>query len=229
QACLTNDVGGKIAKETQKLEERDAKSCLETPEQLPGFGYTGAATIDAAERAAGLAVVAGLFGPDLDASIVSDDTDRDGARCQSDVLQYTGDLLYTIWKETLTAKKNALKGSNRVTGSGPVSSAADLEAELIAVVQADARGKIAKAAQKLRDKTALRCASALTPIAQLFRGACGTSASVAALGACAEGVARGQFFQSLAAADGLSIDCDLLDNGAADLSCESAELRQHVL
>src|SRR5262249_10656127 len=148
-----------------------------------------------------------------DAAIVSDDADRDGARCQSDVLRYTGDLFYAIWKEALTAKKSVLKGSSRLTGTGPVASAGDLEAELIAVVQADAHGKIAKAAQKLHDRTTQRCTEAVTPIGQLFRGACSTSASLAALGDCAEAQARGAFFQSLSSADALAIDCDLLDDG----------------
>jgi hypothetical protein len=102
------------------------------------------------------------------------------------VLRYTGDLFYAIWKEALTAKKNVLKGSARLTGSGPIASATNLEAEMIAVVQADARGKIAKAAQKLHDKTTQRCTEAVTPIGQLFRGACGTSSSLDGLGDCAE-------------------------------------------
>jgi uncharacterized protein (DUF1800 family) len=229
QACLTNDVRGKIAKDALKLGDREAKSCLTSPGQLPAFGYTGSATVEAAARDAGLAIVAGLFGADLDAAIVDDDADRDGARCQSEVLRYTTDLYYTIWKEALSAKKNALKGAQRVTGSGPVASAAELEAELIGVIQADAKGRIAKSATRLRDKTVQRCTAAATPVAEMFPGGCAGSATLADLGACAESVARGQFYQSLATADALSIDCDLADDGAGNLSCESAELREHVL
>ena len=229
QACLTNDVGGKIAKDTLKLQDREAKRCLAAPAQLPGFGYTGSVTVDAAARGAGVAMVAGLFGPDLDAAIVPESADRDGARCQSEVLRYATDLFYAIWKEALTAKKNVLRGVQRVTGTGPVGSASSLAAELIGSIQADTRGKIAKAAAKLHDKTVQRCTAALTPIAQLFPGGCSASAALADLGACAEGVARGQFYQSLASADALSIDCDLADDGAGNLSCESAELREHVL
>src|SRR5262245_5529516 len=110
QACLTNDVGGKVGKETAKLQDRDAKSCLAAPEQLPDFGYTGAAAVDGAERGNSLGIVTRLFGPDLDAAVVSDDADRDGARCQYEVLRSTNDLFYAIWKLVLTAKKNALKG-----------------------------------------------------------------------------------------------------------------------
>jgi Protein of unknown function (DUF1800) len=229
QACLTNDVGGKVAKDTAKLQDREGKSCLESPEQLPGFGYTSATAVDGAARAAGLGIVAGLFGPDLDAAIVPNASDGNGARCQSDVLKYTSDLFYTMWKEALSAKKNVLKGTGRLTGAGPVASTADLQGELVAAIQADAKGKIAKAAAKLHDRAALRCTGTLTPLAQIFPGSCSGSATPAALGVCAEGVARGQFFQSLGAADALAIDCDLADDGLANLTCESAELREHVL
>ncbi len=232
QACLTNDVGGKVAKATTKLQERDASKCLETPEQLPPFGYAGAAATDAAARAAALGIIAGLFGADLDAAIVSDDADQDGARCQSEVARYTTDLFESIWKEALKAKKNGLSGSGRLTGSdphAPVGSAAELAGELVAAIQGDERGKIAKAALKLHDKTVQRCTGTVTPVAQMFLGSCGTAATLDDLAACAEGVARGAFYQSLAGFDALTFDCDLTDNGATDLSCESAELREHVL
>jgi uncharacterized protein (DUF1800 family) len=229
QACLTNDVGARIAKDALKLAAHELRSCLTKPSQLPVFGYAPSATVAAAARAAGIAIVAGLFGLDLDAAVVADDADRFGASCQRDVLRYTGDLFYAIWKEGLTAKKNVLKGSGRLAGTGPVGSANDLQAELVAVVQADTRGRIAKAVQKLGDRAARSCTPALTPLGQMFRGSCGSAATLADLTTCAEGVARGQFFQLAASADVLSIDCDLTDNGRSDLSCESPELREHVL
>src|SRR5262249_35823244 len=108
QACLTNDVGSRVGRESQKLIDRHARSCLASPDELPGFGYAGAASADGAARGAGIAIVTGLFGPDLDAAVVSADADRDGADCQSDVLRYAGDLLYAIWQVALDAKKSVL-------------------------------------------------------------------------------------------------------------------------
>src|SRR5262249_39100070 len=167
-----------------------------------------------------------------DASIVSDDADPVGARCQSDLTRYTTDLFEDIWKEALKTKKNVLNGSGRLTGSdpdAPVGSAAELGAELVAAIQGDARGKIGKAALKLHDRTVQRCTGTTAPIAQMFRGSCGTAATPEDLAHCAEGMARGAFYQSLAGFDALTFDCDLTDNGATDLSCESAALREHVL
>jgi uncharacterized protein (DUF1800 family) len=231
QACLTNDVRGRIARDALKVQDRDADRCLESPEQLPSFGYAGATDTVDGFRNAGLGIVAGLFGPNLDAAIVSAVADADGARCQSDVLRYATDVFKAIWKVALTGKRDALRGVNRVTGtnpSAPVASAIDLEAELIAVVQADAKGKIAKAALKLHDKAAQRCAATATTIGSMFPGCTGATTPAGAAD-CGERLARGAFYQALASADALSIDCDWTDNGAGDLSCESPELREHVL
>jgi hypothetical protein len=232
QACLTNDVSERIAKDAAKLQTRDARSCLTTPEQMPGFAYSGASGVDAAARAAGLVLVAGLFGPDLDAAVIPSEIDRDGARCQADVLREASDLFYAMWKQALKAKRNALKGASRVTGTNPkapVTSAAELTAELIVAVQTDAKGKIAREAGKLRDRAVRRCTDIATSLAQAFPGTCAGAVDAAALGECAEGVARGAFYGMLAGADALSIDCDLTDDGTGNLSCESDELREHVL
>lgn len=229
QACLTNDLGGRVAKQTASLQSRDVKSCQASPLYLPSFGYAGWVAVDAAQRSAALGVVSALFGADLDAAVVANAVDNDGARCQSDVLRYATDLHATMWKEVLTAKKNVLKGTGRLTGSGPVGTDEALRDELVAIIQADAKGKIAKAAAKLRDRASQRCTGVPTPLAQMFPGACSGAATAVALGTCAEGVARGQFFASLAGSDALAIDCDLTDDGVVNLTCESPELREHVL
>jgi hypothetical protein len=212
QACLTNDVRGKIARDEERLADRDALRCLASPEQLPAFGYSGASATADGFRNAGLGIVASLFGANLDAAIVSYAADPDGARCQSDVLRYTTDLFYAMWKLALTAKRDALRGEHRVTGSNPdapVASEADLEAELIAVVQADAKAKISKGAPEAprQDHAAVHGRPDVRSGA-CFPGSCSGSPTLVDLASCTERVARGGFYQALAAADALSIDCD---------------------
>src|SRR5262249_26585228 len=153
---------------------------------------SGAATTDGAARGAGLAIVAGVFGPGLGAALGSAGGGRGGGRCPYEKRRAPHDPFYAIWQEGLAAEENALKGSQRLTGTGPVASATDLEAELIAVVQADAKGKIAKSATELHTKVAARCANAATSIAQMFPGGCSASATLDALASCAATVARGQ-------------------------------------
>lgn len=232
QACLTNDVGGRVAREATRLQARDARSCLATPEQAPPFAYTGAGGVEAAARAAALSLVSGLFGSNLNTAVVPIDVDRDGARCQTEVLAETIDLFDRLWKEALAAERNVLKGTHRQTAPAKkagVETAAELAAELVVAIQSDPKGRIAREARRLRDRAIRRCAEIATPLAQAFPGICASASDAAALGACAEGVARGAFYTMVAGADALSIDCDLADDGTGNLSCESGALREHVL
>ncbi len=232
QACLTNDVKGKVAKRLTTLAERDADRCLTTPEQLPGFGYSGAATTGPAATAAAIGLVADLFGPDLDAALVVEAQDKDGARCQQDVLKYTNSVLDAVRKEALRHKQNVLEGDDRLTGTdpnAPVANDLQLQAELEADIQADPSERIAKAVAKLEDKAESRCAIVQARLADLFPGKCSAAASPTALGACAGSAAIGRAFAALAGFDELAIDCDLTDNGVYDLSCESNALKAHVL
>jgi len=231
QACLTNDVRGKVAKRLGDVSARETQRCLATQEQLPSIAYTNAFTVGSAATAAARGVAADVFGPNLDAAIVSDDVDADGAKCQQEVIKRANGVLDTLWKEALNHKKDVLRGDDRLTGVAgtPINTDADLSVELIAYVAADPRGKVAKAATQLSDKAAQRCATAGTPLAQLFPGTCGAAADVTALATCVAQHVTGRFYGSIAAFDGLDIDCDLIDDGLTNLTCESADLKAHVL
>ncbi len=231
QACLTNDVRGKVAKRLADVSERETQRCLATPENRPSIGYTNAFTVGTAATAAARGVVADVFGADLDAAVVSEETDGDGAKCQQEVIKRANGVLDALWKEALGHKKDVLRGEDRLSGTpgAPVATDAELAGELVAYVGADPRGKIAKAKTILADKATQRCATATTPIAQLFPGACSTAADPAALATCIGQRVTGRFYASLAGFDDLAIDCDLTDDGVANLSCESPALKAHVL
>ncbi len=231
EACLSNDVKGKVAKRTSDVSVHETQRCLAAPEERPSIAYTNAFTVGSAAAAAGRGVAADVFGPDLDAAIVSADVDAAAAKCQQEVIKRANGVLDTLWKEALRHKKSVLRGDDRLTGASgtAVGTDAELSSELIAYVLADPRGKIAKAATQLADKAAQRCATATTPLPQLFPGVCGAAADLAALTTCIAQRATGRFYASLAAFDGLTIDCDLLDDGLANLSCESPALKAHVL
>src|SRR5439155_1067187 len=81
QACLTNDVKGKVAKRLTDVSDRERLRCLSAPEQRATIGYTNAFTVGSGATAASRGVVADIFGSDLDAAIVSDDVDGTGAKC----------------------------------------------------------------------------------------------------------------------------------------------------
>lgn len=230
QACLTNDVGDKVARKAQKTVDRDATHCQGA--DTPGFGYLGGAAVNAAAAASSRAIVAALFGPDLDAAVIDDDVDGAGADCQEEVLKGANRIVDDMWKVARRAVADGLRGRNREAGAAatlPAHSRENLEGEILAQTLDDAAGKIQGEVARLGSKATHDCAGATTPIAQLFPGACASAPDVAAVVDCAVGAARGHFYQGVAGLYGMTVECDLTDDGAHDESCISADQRRHLL
>lgn len=230
QACLTNDVGDKVARKTQKTVERDTQHC-QGP-NTPGFAYAGAAAINTAATTISRDVVAALFGANLDAAVVDDDIDGAGADCQEEVLKGTNRIIEDMWKVTRSGVSDALRGRGRLAGAGPdlaAHSGENLQGEIIAQTFDDLKGKIQDEVERLSGKAAHDCGDATTPIALMFPGSCSGSANIADVVTCATGVARGRFYQTVAGLYGMTVECDLTDDGDHDESCISTDQRRHLL
>lgn len=229
QACLTNDVGGKVAQRQQRTADRDLQHCQ--AEGAPDFAYAGAAAINAAASAAPRAIVASVFGGDLDAALVSADADPNGAKCQQEVLRGANRILDTMWRVARTSVQNGLKGKSRRAGAAsdlPAHTAGNLVGEVLVQSMDDLQGKIQKEVDRLASKASSRCTTATTALPTLFPGTC-ASATVDALVACVAGVARGDYYASVAGTYATAIACDLTDDGVHDASCVGAADRRHVL
>lgn len=228
QACLTNDVGDKVAGKQAKTLDRDADNCQ--AEGAPDFAYAGAAAINAAAGAAPRDVVAAIFGANLDAALVSSDTDANGAKCQQEVLRNANRILDTMWRVARTSVQNGLKGKSRRAGAAsdlPAHSGGNLVGEVLAQSLEDLQGKIQKEVVRLETKAQQRCTIATTPLAQLFPGC--ASATIPALSACVADAARGSYYDSVGGTYATAIACDLTDDGVHDGSCFGAAERRHVL
>jgi hypothetical protein len=90
QACLTNDVKGKVAKKIATLLEREASRCLAEPAQHPDFAWVPSAAIVAAAEAGTTGLVGALIGAGLEAAIVPAAPHGHGAGCQAEAAQRTG-------------------------------------------------------------------------------------------------------------------------------------------
>jgi cysteine-rich repeat protein len=211
QACLANDPDGKVAAAEAKTLSTEAKKC--DPAELPTFGYAGGAAVNAAGVAQPTALVADVFGPDLDAALILAAADPVGARCQEEILKGTVALADTVLKLAVGEKKRLLKG--KPDGSLAVSNEA-LAAALFAFLDADAKGKIASKEAALQKAAVKRCASVGLDAA--FPG-CAPSPSEAALADCAAVAARCRTCRAFNAFDGIAMECDALDDGAANASC----------
>ena len=230
QACLTNDVRGKVAKKKQRTVEKDLVRCQGAG--TPGFAYAGAAAINAAASGESLDIVAALFGADLDAALVHYDADRDGAKCQEEVLRGANRIVDEMWHVVRGGVRDALKGKNRRAGAAPdlpAHSSDNLQGEILAQSLDDLKGDIQGEVDRLSSKAESRCASATTPVAQMFPGQCSGAGTIAALVDCVERIARAHFYRSVEGFYAMSIECDLTDDGKYDESCVSPAQQRHLL
>lgn len=216
QACLDNDIKGKVGKSITALSDNDTALCSA---DTPAFGYTGSTTSTSAATSQVNALAGDLFGTDLDSvTINATYADAVAPKCQSEAIKRSTSLADALWKIALKAKKSALKGK---LGAAPTSSI-ELQLAVMGYVEADASGKGAKAVAKLTDKIESTCANTAAAPADLFPGDCRGSADYSELAGCAATVARCRFCRALAATDAFETDCDAFDDGdAGNDSCDA--------
>jgi len=206
QACLTNDVKDRVGKVTRKAAKKDEKECSAEP---PDFGYAGADALVMAPVEEFVELVGDVLGGDLDAALVADAADPDGAACQQELVRRVGDVYDAAVRTALSESKSALAGG--------VETSEAFATAIGSALLSDADGRIAKATSKLSSRVAKRCSG--VSLASLFPGACLDAADPDALAACA--AERTLCRQCLAeeTARVLDLDCDLLDDAVANASC----------
>ena len=159
QACLTNDVGGKVAQKQQRTVDRDAQHCQ--GEGAPGFAYAGAAAINAAASAAPREIVAAVFGANLDAALVDADVDGDGAKCQQEVLHGANRIVDTCGASRARACRTGSRARTAAPAPRPICPripATTCRARVLAQSLDDLQGKIQEEVDRLASKAQSRCA-----------------------------------------------------------------------
>jgi len=214
QACLGNDVDGRLARKIRRTERVEGDVCLDRARHRPDYGYVGSGPIAQAAPDAGLSLVEEIFGPDLDAAVVLRSVDRDGARCQRSVLGRALRVLDELFADALAAKTRALQGTRRTPA---VDNRLALEEAIRDALDSRPSEDRLRAIEKLESKTAAHCAGLSTTT--LFPGSCSDAVEPDELASCALDAARCQFCSALDAMDGFLLDCDTFDDGAANQSC----------
>lgn len=200
--CLTLDTKGKIAKATTKVADTFGK-CSATPD----FGSTDATTVADGAKDETIGLATDLFGADLTGTLVPSTSDADGAKCQAAVISTAQKLANQIVKDFGSCKSAGLKADT-------VASAVDLDG-CIATVDADVKGKIAKATAKLEDALGDTCNG--LDAATLLPGACD---GYTRFSDCIVARARCRACSVLAVMDGLGPFCDGFDDSVpANASC----------
>jgi hypothetical protein len=189
-ARLIADPKNKVQTARTKTTAADAAKCTLAPD----FAYAGAVAVNDAAQEQRLAFVADLFGPDLNAAIITRAVNDAGAKCQLSVTQASEKLAATSLKQFVVCKKN---GMNR----GEIVSRVGVEG-CYAQVLADPTGKIGKARVNLAAAVSKSCSG--LDLATVFPGACAGSAD---FGTCVADRLRARLCQTLEGADALSLNC----------------------
>ena len=208
-ACITADRKGKIDQAQDKTVVGEAKKCA-TLLLPPPFAYTDATTVNENAVDGALALTHTIFGgpPVQDTVFSTKVADKDKAKCQLGMLKQASKLENTVLKEINKAKKEAIK--KEWVGSSSL-----LETALADVFTNS--DKVTSAAAKLVKGVEKKCASLQDP-ATTFPGAC-ADPNLGVVEECEVAAARCVACLKINAFDDLSLDCDDLDDGAANMSC----------
>ncbi len=201
-ACVDDDERGKIAKSEQKTLDDEVKQCFD------GTGFvtaTGAQTNLSAKNQ-GLELVHDLLGSTLESAL---QVDKANIKCQQKVQKALDKVLATKIKSYTKCAKLAAKDPLTLN-------LAPFENCLLGL---STDTKVLKAIEKLVGTRTKSCDT--LPLNTIFPGNCNLVDPLQ-FDACADAAAECRACTTIAGMNGLATDCDLFDNGLADLSCASA-------
>jgi hypothetical protein len=218
--CIAERGGHAVRKLEDKLIDAGAKKCAPAPAFGPqGVGELSVAAVDAVG-----ATVSTMFGGTLEGRIAGDPLTSNCQREAATALQSCEDVMLVAFNR---CKRDALKG---VTAA-PVASALELQDACLGTGTAgipDPVGKISRAcsigARAIANVLSI-CTASGVDLSAAFRGSTeilGEGFSQFQLGDFLRARAACDVCRALNAADGLSRDCDSMDNALADSSCGAA-------
>jgi len=200
-ACVADDEKGKVAKSKGKTLADEASKCGE------GTGFVSAtgAQINQSGEFQTLALTNDLLGATIDTSV---QVDKNDAKCQQKVQKALDKVLATKLKSYGKCLKAALAAATDITSLN----------NCLTGLAADE--KVLKAISKLGDARSKSCAG--LALSTIFPGSCSSAPTEPEFDDCVDALAECRACTLLGGANGLTVDCDLFDNGVADLSCASA-------
>jgi hypothetical protein len=207
------DTINRVQTATERTARREEKKC-DSLEELPPFGYTGAATVNTAAKNGARAVANRIFGgpPAIDSNLFTNDN-RKEASCQLEMLRRAGKLETAVVKAILKAKRMAIKEDS-------VDSDVALGARLEAVFFSDVK-TIEGAEDRLVKEVDKRCARLSVNPETLFPGSCGQgNPSLSEVEDCVIAAARCEACLKINAFDDLNMNCELADDHNDNGSCQ---------
>jgi len=218
EACMTGDVKGKVAKTKAKTIATEMKFCGGAG--VPDFGFTSAANVNSVADQAELDLMHDLFGTPIDPGLFPCNPDTNQCLCQRNAINRIEKLMAVMPRIFAACKKAYLTS---VFLPAPAASAADLQRcwednTFMPSVASDSGTQIAQVVTLLNNTLASDC-DATSVTALSFTGPKCNGLSGTAAQNCINALVRCRTCVMINAEDGLSSNCDMFDNGAADASC----------
>jgi hypothetical protein len=199
EQCLESDPKGKLAAAQAKTVAAEVKHCV-TP---PTFGPMTAAEVN--EAFGGAIRAHAVFGPDLDAALVSRASDPAGAACQVAAAKGMGKLAMARLRAFNQCKVAGLRNGSIVA-----------EAGLEACFGNDPRGIVSKALARVRSAVEKACAG--VSVGAIFPGEC-AGVPLAQLADCIDVRAECGVCLAINGGDHLIHACHEFEDGVATVYC----------
>ena len=225
--CILLDLNGRVARAEAKARKVAARVC---GDPLPDFGPRDIDEVITSTLELQLSLIDDIFGSDLDSAIVlrpsgASADDKQRAKCQQDVHERVQDCQRSILKWFFKCKTRGVRG---VRAGAKIDSAEKLETNCLmtdldpTTGVPDRRGEIAiKCEEKMSKEIAKECSDpGIGATSELFPGLCSQAPLTAAgFGVCIRTLIQCRDCEAINSADHLGRDCDLFDDGLANLSC----------
>jgi len=209
EACLLDDPHDKVEREQNKVHTEDLDNCF--PGQVPGFGYTGGVFAGTTAYQVVVDLAHDVFGDPVDAGLYQCESNPAECKCQRQLSSRLESLFSSMMTVFLKCKRTRLEGGNPFAVGA--TSVADLALCVTSPtnqlsVQADKRGRIAKARGRIKSSADQFCFS--TANNEFASGVCNAfDGDPIGLGICLDAQVKCRFCKMLQGIDamGATIDC----------------------
>ncbi len=210
EECTTSDRKGRVAKQEEKLDDDLERRCGEGSAFI---ALADAAGLKDAAKRTGLGV-GRIFGEDLDAGVIPRSTSVVDSRCQFNVVKAVEKCQEAIWKEYNACQKDSLQGKK-------IRQAAT-SADVVEACLGFDTDPFPDPKERIFDKCHLDLESVIRrkcPDRDSFPG-CPGAVFVRDVQSCIEPMIHCAVCNGINAVNGFSRDCDAMDDGLANGSCE---------
>jgi len=199
--CITAG-SARVARAEAKATSIEAKACT-GPEAQPEFGFTGAENTNTVARAQSAAMTADLLGgPPLAIAPFGEAANE----CQTRASIQSNALLEKILRHALEHAKQALAGGT--------TNNADLTVDMLADIDTDPTGIVARSRERLHGHVHKRCILPGVDVNEHLAGECADAGMDAdSLTDCIEDRARCRACETLNGVHGSAVSCDFFDDG----------------